>query len=49
MIIKAPTCPWQKDPYKPCPRTLIIGCICKPGYVRRTESRYSECIPIENC
>ncbi|RWS12707.1 hypothetical protein B4U79_17992 [Dinothrombium tinctorium] len=42
-------CPWVKNPNRACPRNAIIGCICKPGYVRRTESHDSECILRENC
>ncbi|RWS00535.1 hypothetical protein B4U79_18583 [Dinothrombium tinctorium] len=42
-------CPWVKDPTRACVRSLIVGCVCKSGYVRRTESFNSECIARENC
>ncbi|RWS03436.1 hypothetical protein B4U79_14759 [Dinothrombium tinctorium] len=42
-------CPWVKNPQHPCIRVGIIGCTCKPGFVRRTESLESECIPRSSC
>ncbi|RWS00319.1 hypothetical protein B4U79_18348 [Dinothrombium tinctorium] len=42
-------CPWVKNPSRACPRQAIAGCACKPGFVRRTESLQSECVPRSSC